>query len=299
MIAIEAVQTDYVYFYSDISTVEDVLAWESGYSLTNGLYAGFFLFVLIINLCLGILLRQQIHFWHGAYVLSVLCYTLSENMLDVLLLPQWLYAGFAQIPKIFFLVISVFFSTKVFQLFVRQQERYGFMHRVFKVYRYCLLGFIIIGVVAVIVAYPGFIRAGVFYQCCKVILLTGNFLLAANVLWGIIKKDKLVIAYAIASFLFFISVTDYVLVAYGKLNWLVITPGKITVSLTIEIFILTLYFIYEQQARLISIVKGLRQSQSEKLVLVNELVNAEDNEKQRLAKDLHDDLGTLLTGCCL
>lgn len=194
LVAIEAAQTDYTYFYSDISTVEDILAWESGYTLTNGLYAGFFLFVLIINLCLGILLHQKIHFWHGAYVFSVLCYTVSENMLDVLLLPQWLYVWFAHIPKIFFLVISVFFSTKVFLLFVRQYEHYPRFHRIFNVYRYCLFGFILVGSIAAVTAYPTFIRASLFYQFCKAMLLLGNFLLAANVAWGIIKRDRLVLS---------------------------------------------------------------------------------------------------------
>lgn len=284
------------YFLSDVTTVEDMMFWEQNYNLVVGKYLGYFIFMFLFNVFLFFLLKQKLHFWHALYILSIILFSISENIIDILILPSWLYEIFILFPRMFWLLISMYFAITVFQKFTEQATKFSTFYRLLKISQIFILIFIVIVFIcSITLSYQNII----FYQVrivMDIFLLIGSFLLFINILYSSFNGDRTSIYFLVATIFLFIAYINYILDSIWQLYIFYIQPGNILVGLAIEVTVLTALFI-------IKIVKQSRENQknyilqsSENQLLTKRLLNIQEQERKSISQEIHDGVGSNISG---
>lgn len=295
MIKIHTNNTDNLYFPTDITTIEDYLLYEVDYSFLIGRYIGYFLFAFIFNLMLWIALKERIYVWHAAYVLSLIAFDLNDFMVDSYIFPDWFYHYWSFLPKVAFLIIPVFLSMNVFQIFINQKKDFSNLYFIFKIYKRITLLVIILMVIS------GFVFS--FHHPVNFILrLTSNYLsfigigfIFINIVIGLIRKHYYTILYSISATFLLFALIDFSLVTLKMAHLFFIKPGNVTVAFTFEIVVLTIIFVYKYREEKNQSIEALAQTVLLKDNWVKEIIKVQESERQRIARDLHDDVGATLS----
>ncbi|AYL98700.1 7TM-DISM domain-containing protein [Mucilaginibacter celer] len=295
LVKAQTINADNIYFPTDITTVADYLQWETRYSFLIGKYIGYFMFALVFNILLWFALKNRIHLWHAAYVFTLIGFNLNEFLFDSFTFPDWLYRLWVLLPKSLFLLLPVYLSFNIFQLFVNQKQEYPVFYKLFGGYK------ILAVIVLVIVLLNAFLLpfdnafVSIGRQTAYYLSFAGIILLGINIIAGIIRRHYYTILYSISTVFLLLAFLDFILNALRVGQLFFISPGNITVAFTFEILALTVIFVFKYKNEKNNSIHALNETVTLRNNWTTEIIKVQESERERIARDLHDDVGATLS----
>ncbi|TKC12675.1 histidine kinase [Pedobacter polaris] len=270
----------------------DIIQAEIPKHTLFGFYTGIFVFAIIFNILLFTSLRDKIHLYYAAYIFCTLIFILEEEGLAF----QWFYPNLPHLQDYMRLImasLSCGLLVQVMQLFVDQNKSNSRMYDFTQYYkRFCW-------VMALIPALM-LIKSDITLE--KIVFYINNFLALLTVIVLIIcvverikGGYKLGWYYFIATVMLLLGVFNYVFNTLGLTNFNLLKPNGLVVGLTAEIVFLSFaltqrYNFLKKEKEILLEEKGRHQ-----IDLADGIFNAQEDERTRLARDLHDDLGGTLS----
>ena len=291
LVKVYPLDIDYVNFPTNITTVEDYFLWEKEYASYIFFYLGTFVIALLANIFLGVLLRNKIHLWHAAYIFTLILWNLNEFLFESLVLPHWIFPFYIRLPKVFFLLLSMVFALTVFQVFTNQRLRHPRLFKCFQGYK------------AIVIALEAILFCSIFseryqwplFMICRnagaVLGISGIVLLLISIGAGFIKKEMLVMLYAFISLFLILSILNNQLYEWFDFPLFNVYPNNLSVSVAVEIFLLTIVFAYSRKLEWEKSWKTNKELLNLKNEVSLRIIATQEEERKRIAQDLHDELG--------
>ncbi|MGX9984989.1 sensor histidine kinase [Soonwooa purpurea] len=293
---VELINANQIYFLSDVTTVEDMMFWELNYGIIVGQFLGYFAFMFLFNIFLFFLLKKEIHLWHGLYVFSIILFSLNENIVDVLLLPNWFYHFYIQFPKMLWLLISLILNIKVFQMFTDQKTKFP---RLYKVLHFTKNIAIFLAVSSAVFSLLFNVQTPIVSEvviALDVILVIGTILLFFSIIYASIKKDKDSLYFFVATIFILIAFINYLMDLLLQMQVFYFQPGNILVGLMVEVSLLTAFFLTKIVKKSRESRKQLQLKNIENQNLSFQMLNLQEEERKEIAQEIHDGVGSHLSG---
>jgi len=281
-----------MYMPMSIGRDVDIIQAEIPQHTLFGFYTGVFVFAVIFNLLLYASVQDRIHLYYSVYIFCTLIFILEEEGLAF----QWFYPnlpGLQDYMRLIMASLSCGLLIQVMQLFVNQNSTNSKSYRFTNYYkRFCWLMSII----------PVFMLFKSFILLEKTVFYINNFLALLTVIIIIICVIERIKAgyklgwyYLIATLMLLFGVFNYVFNTLGLTNFNLLKPNGLVVGLTAEIIFLS--FALTQRYNFLKKEKEilLEEKRKHQVDLADGIFNAQEDERTRLARDLHDDLGGTLS----
>jgi len=286
--------TDFIYFISDLSTSEDILLWENQFAFLSGKYVGILLVVIVFNLFLFLILKSRIYLWHTLYSLFILCFIFSEDLLDVVYLPSWIYMYFNKITKMNFLGFAMIFLVIVSQVFTESKTKHPRLDIVLRFYKFIMIGINVSLFLGSFLLYTDNIFLSLLRKSNDLFLFIGVLLVLFYSISSLVKKDYRLLIYFISSILLLTSILLYLITDFFGYRPYYLSPGNIIVAFIIQTIFLSLYFILKFNREQKDNYVSLKKANAENEKLSGSILKLQEIERKRFAQDLHDELGSSL-----
>lgn len=286
-----------LYFPTDISTKSDILTYELGLSFLLGRYYGFFFFAMLFNLFLFIILKKRFYAMMLGYISCLVAFNTVEYLHDVYLIPSFIYEGWARIPKLSFLALTLYFNVHVFIAFV-QQDKFlpNYSHRLKLLNRVALIAVFFYLLLNLLL--PQHSQILEYFQYFFVaVLLMQTFGLLMNIWIAIRQRTPFIMHYLLGNTLLIISVLLYL---FSSLNYIhipqFIRPGNIIFAFAVEVIYLMIVFTVKYKQDFEFFKRSIEQSEEKRRQLAHELIITQEKERLRIAQDVHDGIGGTIQG---
>ncbi|NTE05231.1 histidine kinase [Agrobacterium tumefaciens] len=281
-----------MYMPMSIGRDVDIIQAEIPQHTLFGFYTGVFVFAVIFNLLLFASVRDRIHLYYALYIFCTLIFILEEEGLAF----QWFYPnlpGLQDYMRLIMASLSCGLLIQVMQLFINQTNLNSRLFRFTNYYkRFCWA----MSIIPILMLFKSFIilEKTVFYINNFLALLTVILILFC-VIERIKAGYKLGWYYLTATLMLLFGVFNYVFNTLGITNFNLFKPNGLVVGLTAEIIFLS--FALTQRYNFIKKEKEmlLEEKSKHQVDLADGIFNAQEDERTRLARDLHDDLGGTLS----
>ncbi len=295
LIKTQSTNTDVLYLDQDIATPEDFLQWEIGYTALLNRYFGFFIFALLVNFLLFLFIKNKIYGWLSTYILFLLAYNINDFCFDVLIFPDWFFEKFVLIPKFTWIIGATASSLIVFNLFTNQKKYFPGWYK---------LSSIFIRILGILI--PVCLFSHLFFNDPQNKILvftrfTGYFILASAISFQILnlfyisfKKNRAGIFFLISSGPLILSAFIYFFYLLTSINVFIIWPSNVIISCCYEVILLTIIFIYDYRNKNLDRNRLLEESLISERKITSAILNSQEQERKRIAEDLHDELGSSL-----
>lgn len=284
-----------LYFPTDFTTVEDILIYEANNSFLLGRYFGYFIFTALFNLFLFILIRRKLYGFMFGYILSMIAFNAIEYMYDVHLVPDFIHSFWTRFPKMFFVLLASYFHTKVFQYFTAHKEHFPKWNSVLSLINNFILFILILFLILKLIIPKNTSFLDQYRLLLFLLFLINLMVLVVNLLYSVYKKNKQAVYYICCNFLLILSLVFYITNTFqigGATIYM--PPGNIINSVAFEILSLTIAFLLNYRKELSEMNKNLSAAKLKSEKLSEELIEVQENERQIIARNLHDGLGNTM-----
>ena len=291
----QATNTDVLFLDQDIATPEDFLQWEIGYTALLNRYFGFFIFALLVNLLLFIFMKNKIYGWLSGYILFLLLYNINDFSFDVLIFPTWFFEKFVLVPKFTWIIGATACSLIVFNRFTDQQKSFPGWFNISSVF---------IRVLGLLIPICLFSHLFLEDHQSKILVYTrfiGYLILASAISFQIInlfyisfKKNRAGLFFLFSSGPLIICAFIYFFYLLTRINVFVIWPSNVMIACCYEVILLTIIFIYDYRNKNNERNRLLEESLIAERKITSAVLKTQEQERKRIAEDLHDELGSSL-----
>jgi len=261
---------------------------KSRFYLFIGILLGLLILFGLLNFYLYVSVREPIHIWYGFYILFTLCFVIKHEGLDMQFLGLDSETGYRATSMAGFIALSSGFLVHVVQLFLSNIRRHSLIGKALFLDKWSLW---ISGTLYFIVFYiePAYwIEVAVFEWANKSAIM-GVVLIISSSIYSIAKGYR-------AAWILLIGQLAYLMGALWRGLFIedlsqIIPPAPFQIGLLIEVLIITFALMHrynlfkKEKEELAFQLKDQQFSFSEQILITQE------NERKRIAEDLHDELG--------
>ncbi|MFN3999032.1 7TM diverse intracellular signaling domain-containing protein [Algoriphagus sp.] len=281
----------YIPFYLD--SVNEYWEYEIHRTAIYGTVTGILLLATLFSIFFWIYLKDRMYLAFGAYILSCLILILEEDGF----LHLWFYGKYfgdlsAVIIPLFSLLMSLFLLLFIYRFFDLKKDNFTW-HFYARNYSFFLFG------VAALVLSTLFYQE--YYSLNKWINWAGQVFALVNVaivlmisLTQVKRQDKQVYFFIAASAVLLFGFSNYLLNLQGVTNWHPLKPNGLIFGSLANVLVFTFGLtsrynqIKKERERLVF------EKSEQEIINARNIIEAQETERQRIAKDLHDDFGGLL-----
>jgi signal transduction histidine kinase len=295
LVKAQATNTDVLFLDQDIATPEDFLQWEINYTALLNRYFGFFIFALLVNLLLFFFMKNKIYGWLSAYILFLLAYNINDFSFDVLIFPSWFFEKFVLIPKFTWIIGATFSSLIVFNLFTNQRKYFPGWFKTSSLF------ISLLGALMPICFFSHLLISDHQSKILIVMRFTGYLILAVAITFQILnlfyisfKKNRAGLFFLFSSGPLIICAFIYFFYLFTRINVFVIWPSNVMNACCYEVILLTIIFIYDYRNKNKERNRLLEESLISERKITSAILKTQEQERKRIAEDLHDGLGSSL-----
>ncbi|MGQ7947112.1 sensor histidine kinase [Flavobacterium sp. WC2509] len=285
-----------IYFPTTIKTVEEYLTDELEFSYLMGKYFGILLLTIFINLCLFVILKKKIYWYNIFYIFFIVLFQFSDFHFDSLEIPNAFFHFWSYINKDFYIALSIFFYVRVFQIFVELPKHFPKLNSILNYLNYILLlSAVLIFVSSILFHQSNYFSHFVNGLINVMIYVIIGFILVIIVI-GIRFKIGFFMLFGLSFVFLFYGFLGYLLNTLNIANLPIFRPGNLINGSVIEVVLLTIFFVYkfklDKEKAALKIITEIRKNDD----LSKKMLTIESNEQERLARNIHDEIGSDITG---
>jgi len=260
---------------------------------TFSFYAGIFAFALLFNILMFLSVSDRIYLYYSLYIVCSVTLVLDE----VGLTKEWLFQDlgrFHDYVKSITGVWSCVLLVQVMQLFTNQHATNSKLYTFSNYYKYLLCVAGLVPFVALLFPIDIRLEKAIFFIANVQALVTLLVIIVCTI--ERIKNGFLLGYYYLLAVLpLIIGGTNYVLQVLGVAGSQLFKPNGLVVGFAAEVVILS--FAFTQRYNFLKREKAELKQENDRIRLqsVRQVFQAQEDERDRLAKDLHDDLGGTLS----
>ena len=240
-------------------------------------------------------MRNRIYGWLSVYIAFLLLYNLNDFCFDVLIFPDWLFEKFVLIPKFTWIIGATFCSLIVFNRFTEQKKNFPNWYRVSRLFIKGLQFLMPVCVLAHIFAWDHQNSELVVLRFAAYSILVAAILFQfLNLFYLSFKKQRRGLFFLLSSGPLIISAFFYFYYMVTDINLYILLPGNVINACCFEVILLTVIFIYDYRNKNIERNKLLEESVLAGRRITVAVLVTQEQERKRIAEDLHDELGSSL-----
>lgn len=285
-----------VYFPTDVAETEDLLMYEINFSYLLGKYFGVLYFVFFVNLSMYLIVKERLFAYNLGYVFFVILFELSDFHFDSYEIPSSIFETWSYVNKGSMMVLALYFYNNVFILFTDSSTHFPKIALILKkiniVYIACAL-------VSFVTGFVDISENSLLLQINLVInsvVYIGFFILFVALLYGVFHKKKYFILFGISSLFLFYGFISYILYTLHYSFLPIIKPGNIINGMVLETSLMTIFFVYKYKIEREIDVKKILTLETKNGKLAKTMLQIEAQEQERLAQNIHDEIGSDITG---
>ena len=258
-----------------------------------GFYAGIFAFALLFNILMYLSVGDRIHLHYALYICCSVILVLDQEGLA----KEWLFPNLGRLHdyvKSSSGMLGCGLLIQVMQLFTNQTAANSKFYRLANYYKY--LVYVLGGIPFIMLLFPIIIgvEKAIFYAA-NVSVMVSLPITVICVVERIRSGFTLGYYYLLSIALLIVGSGNYILQIMGVVSGQLLKPNGITVGFAAEVIILS--FAFTQRYNFLKREKAQLKKENDRIKMqaVRQVFQAQENERDRLAKDLHDDLGGTLS----
>jgi signal transduction histidine kinase len=116
------------------------------------------------------------------------------------------------------------------------------------------------------------------------------------VLIGIIRKKRYSLLFGISFIFLFYGFVSYLLNVLNVYHLPIVKPGNIINGLLIEVSLLTIFFVYKSKNEKEEDARKIIDTTNKNYILTKKILTIESDEQERLSRNIHDEIGSDITG---
>lgn len=259
-----------------------------------GFFAGWFLFLIILNIFLGISLKEQIHFYYILYVATSVLWMISNWGIGF----QYIWpenTDFASKSRPVFASFSFVFMLELCKQFFTRPDQLPQFTRPLRFFQLLLLVLIGMLLLARVPEQPGIWRS-VFLAGLSFVWL-GTIFVIAIYIYKNYKHFKTLTHFFVAalSILMVFAVMNILAQFSVEADWVIFVGkygsaiGILSESTILSFGLSRRYDYYKKEKEAVQ-----HALETEKALLADRLIQVQEEERSRLARELHDGMGGLL-----
>jgi signal transduction histidine kinase len=253
-----------------------------------GILTGLMVLFAVFNFYLYVAVKEPIHIWYGLYILFTTCFLIKHEGLDMQFLGLDSELGYRATSMAGFVGIGSGFLVHVVQLFLPNIARRSFLGWALFLDKWSLWISSVIYSIVFLVEPSHTIEVIVFEWSNKSAIIGVIIILAATV-FSIAKgyKPAWILLLGQSAYLIGAMMRGLFVVGFSQ----VIPPAPFQIGLLIEVLIISFalmhrYNLFKKEKEQLS-----AQLKDQQLTFNNQILVTQENERKRIAEDLHDELG--------
>jgi len=289
------------FFAPEFNPANVFKAKEEKFYIINGLIAGIMLTSFLLNIFLGVFLKEKLHYLYAVYIVCIMYEILLTQGLD----RQYFYPNSTENLSVMRYLIPcscIVLLAYIMQRFLNQKRSNSKIKIFVDVINYTCISITVLYCFYYFVAANATVFTGIYQKLLAVLAVIQLVLVFASAVEKAIQGYKPAWFYIAAVLCLFWGLIEYVLMYLGVNDVAaseVKHPNDMQVGLVIETLVVFFgivyrYNLYKKEKEVL-----LTQVNTHQASLIDKIVAAQEGERKRIAEDLHDDVGATLSALAL
>lgn len=270
---------------------EKMFRYEHRFYLAMGVITGVILLFALTNLYMFFTIRERIHLWYFLYNLTILFFTFKNEGLDNEFLGLDSETGYRASSMAAVAALSITILLHIVQLFLADILQRNILFKLITTVKFIMLTWAFTGWLVFYIEPTNHIEQFVFTtMVCFNLVSVCLILFASIVSYKKGFKPALFILAGLSIFL----VGSVSRTLFLEIDSTIFPPSLFEIGLVFEAVIISFgiqhrYNLYKKEKDILT-----RQLSEQQFLLGKQILNTQENERKRIAEDLHDELGSSL-----